>query len=214
MKVSSFIKKSVLAACLAIGVQSYAVADDLHIIVDVSQSNPMLSNAAFVKRAAQYSAEQMSSLKLGDSILVQTFGELQSAKNLERYEYTLTRQKRKRIERAVLHYIMTLPERSEPQPSTNLLAWFNRNALDCQKVPKTILILSDGIEASEYVNPNKLMAGKQSLPAPSEFVDVKGCNVVMFGLGAGRQDRETTQLRKAWAQYFNKAGARFTAIPL
>jgi hypothetical protein len=190
------------------------IAKDLHILIDASQSNPMLIDTAFNKRAAAFAVQSISQLKQHDTVRLQTFGSLQSADNFDVKALQVSRHNHRKVSAAVASYLVSLPQTLKPQGSTNVLAWFNRNPVDCSKDKHTILIISDGIEASEYVNPNHLLSGKQTLPAPSEFVNIRGCEVFMFGVGAGRLDQETIRLRKAWGQYFKQAGASFLAVPL
>lgn len=207
--------KTALTTFLIAGVISAPVmAKDLHILIDASQSNPMLIDTAFNKRAAAFVVQSITQLKQHDTVRLQTFGSLQSADNFEVKALQVSRHNHRKISAAVAAYLVSLPQKLRPQGSTNVLAWFNRNPVDCSKDQHTILIITDGIEASEYVNPNHLLSGKQALPAPSEFVSVRGCEVFMFGVGAGRLDQETMRLRKAWAEYFKQAGASFSAVPL
>lgn len=213
-KLSTTAKTLGLSMLISTVVNSTLMAKELTILVDASRSNPMLIDPAFNKRAAQYSFKMIEQLDKGDSIKVQTFGSLQSADNFAVNTVKLSRHNRKKIAKAVAKHLMALPERIKPQGSTNLLAWFNRNPIDCRKDSNTIMIITDAIEASEYVNPNKLLNGTQSLPEPSDFVNIRGCNVVMFGIGAGRSDKETIHLRKMWGRYFEQTGANFIAVPL
>ena len=190
-----------------------AQAKSLTILVDASASNPMLINTAFNRRATEHVIEQITALKRGDSVTMQTFGSLQSADNFKKHKLAITRHNRKKVAASFAKQLLALPKAIKPQGSTNIIAWFNRNQVNCDKGGQ-ILLLSDAIEASEYISPNDLLSGQKELPAPSEFVNVRGCEVILFGIGAGRSDSETTRLRKAWASYFDKAGASLTAIPL
>lgn len=207
--------KNVIAIILLMSaVSASAIAKDLYILVDVSASNPLLLDKAFNKRSALFTVQKVSQLKRYDTVKLQTFGSLQSVENFEQKTLKVSRHNHKKISAAIASYLLSLPETVKPQGSTNVLAWFNRNSLDCSKVKHTILIITDGVEASEYVNPKRLLSGKQSLPAPSEFVNVRGCEVLMFGVGVGRLDSETMRLRKAWSQYFEQAGATFSSVSL
>ncbi|MGB0662717.1 MAG: hypothetical protein ACPGMR_02875 [Pontibacterium sp.] len=208
------VKKALTSLVLSVAICTPAAAKDLHILIDASQSNPMLIDTAFNKRAAAFAVQSISQLKQHDTVRLQTFGSLQSADNFDVKALPVSRHNHRKVSAAVASHLVSLPKTLKPQGSTNVLAWFNRNPVDCSTDKHTILIITDGIEASEYVNPNHLLSGKQTLPAPSEFVNVRGCEVVMFGVGAGRLDQETIRLRKAWEQYFKQAGASFLAVPL
>ena len=208
------VKKALTSLVLSAAICTPAAAKDLHILIDASQSNPMLIDTAFNKRAAAFAVQSISQLKQHDTVRLQTFGSLQSADNFDVKALPVSRHNHRKVSAAVASYLVSLPKKLKPQGSTNVLAWFNRNPVDCSTDKHTILIITDGIEASEYVNPNHLLSGKQTLPAPSEFVNVRGCEVVMFGVGGGRLDKETIRLRKAWEQYFKQAGASFLAVPL
>ncbi|MFK4753130.1 hypothetical protein [Oceanobacter antarcticus] len=210
----NYFQKAITLFILTMSVCTPVAAKDLHILIDASLSNPMLIDTAFNKRAATFAVQLISQLKQHDTVKLQTFGSLQSTDNFDVKALQVSRHNQKKVAGAVAGYLMSLPKTLKPQGSTNALAWFNRNSVDCSKDQHTILIVTDGIEASEYVNPNHLLSGKQALPAPSEFVNIRGCEVFMFGVGAGRLDQETSLLRKAWGQYFKQAGASFLAVPL
>lgn len=211
---NNIFKKAIAAACLLSAATFHnAQAKEMIILLDASLSNPMLSDKAFNRRAGDYVIEQIKGLKRGDDITLQSFGSLQEADNFYQRRAKLTRHNHKKVARQLLKYIRALPQEFEPQGSTNLIAWFNRNPQRCEDVHK-IIVLTDAIEASEWADSNKLLSGEADLPKPSEFVNIKGCHITFFGIGAGRLDKETMNLRRAWAQYFNRANAKFEALTL
>jgi hypothetical protein len=109
--------------------------------------------------------------------------------------------------------VLAMPEHIKPQSSTNLLAFLNRYDFGCDDGGE-IILLSDGIESSEYVNGTELLSGKASLPKPTTSTRLKGCTVTFYGIGAGRSDTKLHRLRTQWQQYFDAAGATFKAIAL
>lgn len=202
------------ALALALSVSVVSEAKDLIVLVDVSQSNPMLTDKNFNRRAAEYVFAATKALNKGDTVSVQTFGSLTDTQNLNIKSQTVSRHNSKKVANSVGRYVMSLPEQIAGQGSTNLLSWFNRNAFDCSQEAHHILVITDGLEASEYVNPQRLLDGKQALPAPTEFVNLAGCDVTFYGVGSGMHDRSALHLRKVWGEYFKQAKVRFKDVPL
>ena len=196
------------AGLIAASVYAPVQAKTLTIALDLSGSNPLLNDKQFNHNAAQYVADTISHLEKGDDVVVQSFGSLDNTANFNRFELPIKRHNAKKVAGQVAQYVRALPSNSQAQGSTNLIAWFGRNSFGCEAGGQ-VIVLTDAIED---VNPNHLIQGKQDLPKPNEFVQLKGCSVTFYGLGVGRLDSEMLNLRRAWTNYFESAGARFTAI--
>ncbi len=71
-------------------------------------------------------------------------------------------------------------------------------------------MVTDGIESSSYVDGNQLLQGKKGLPKPD--VDLNGCSLTFYGLGAGLPPQAVRIIRNEWVHWAEQAGATFTAI--
>ncbi len=202
-----------LCAMASLGCSQPVSAKDLVIALDVSSSNPLLTDPTFKRSAALYIANAVAELKSGDRVVIKRVGSLNHSANFAAHTLPIERHNVKKVAKRVAAYILSLKQSSHAQGSTNLLAWLGRNPLSCGDGSRLIM-LTDGLEASEYVNPNHLLSGKQALPAPSEFVKLSGCSVSFYGMGVGLLDAQTNRLRRAWQRYFEQAAARFEAIVL
>ncbi len=187
-------------------------AETLTVGLDLSLSNPLVKDSAFSQTAAQYVAHHIKGMKDGDKIRIKTFGSRDNAANFNTKEKTISRHGSAKMARAVAQYIQhVVKDNSNTQKSTNIVAWLEFNDFDCANNGK-IIALTDGIEASSYVDPNALLDGKKDLPAPDEYAKLKGCDVVFYGLGIGWQPQQVKTLRKQWSRYFKQAGSTFSVI--
>lgn len=108
-------------------------------------------------------------------------------------------------------FIAGLPKSSvAPQGTTNIIAFLEFGDFDCANGGQ-ILLITDGIEASIYADPNALLKGKVKLPTPEPGF-LKGCSVTFYGLGAEQSAQEAKNIRDAWKRWFETAGAPFTAV--
>lgn len=215
----TFTRKSIVtlisAGLLSLGIafSSLIEAKTLTVLVDVSKSNPYLTSEATSKAMTLQVIDALSTLSQGDEVIVQTVGSLHASQNLQSERWTIKRHNRQSVSKALAKYLLALPKQVEAQGSTNLIAWFGRHAPNCE-AGSIVIVLSDAIEASEYVDSASLLSGKQALPEPHQYVALKGCTVRFIGLGAGRSDKEAHILRQAWQRYIELAGAEFKAVLL
>ena len=196
-------------ACLMVGSAS---AKTLTIGIDLSGSNPLLSHVNFAHGAATHVQAAIGDLNPGDVVQIKTFGARDSALNLRQHRVTISRRNRAaKVAGLVAQYIRTLPEQTKTgQSSTNLIAWLEfTDGFGCQHDGQ-VLVLSDGLESSTYIDGKDLLSGKKALPAPD--VDLKGCGLTFYGLGAGWPPKDVKRVRKAWQAWADEAGAKFTAI--
>ena len=203
--------KIALGAALVTVLNGAIEAKTLTIGSDLSQSNPLLQDANFNQQAVSYVVAQIRALKRGDVVVLKTFGGLADSQNFKSKSFTIKRHNAKKIAKYAAHHITKLASLSEAQKSTNLVAWLQRGRFDCAN-DSQIILLTDGIEASEYVSPSALLLGKANLPNPNKRHQLKGCEVVFFGLGVGRPDKQNNILLDEWHGYFEKAGVPFEAI--
>lgn len=200
----------VLAALAAVP----ASARTLTIGIDRSESNPFVTSGAFAQAAGAHARAEASALELGDTIRVRHFGE-RGEKNVRSETIRLTRALRANaVAESLSRYIAALPSKTaEPDHLTNILAFFELGSFDCTGHER-IVLYTDGIEASLTMSDRAFLSGKP-LPAPkADFL--KGCEVVMFGIGQSKDGSLPPALSKSiatrWEQWMSAAGAKFTAI--
>lgn len=201
----------ITALFLALGVTS-AQAVTLTVALDKSGSNPLLADPHFAASAANFVAGRIRSLKEGDVVRIRSFGARSKAANLLDQTFVLSRRLRARqVAEAVRRYVAALPQQAgQAQPSTNIIAFLEFDSgLDCAG-GGAALLLTDGLEASQYMSPRAFLAGRQSLPKPD--ADLSGCEVVFYGLGAGLPPKSARFMRREWTHYVTTAGGHFTAI--
>lgn len=204
------------SAAIAIFTIAPVQAKTLHIAIDVSASNPMISSVPFAKVISSRVSKQILALPLGDYVSLRTFGHLK-LDNLQQFDVRLTRKaKPEKVARAISKFMNNIPRGGvEPQKSTEIIAQLEWNEYNCS-VGDTILLITDGIEASSLINPNKLLSGEVSLPMPEDEY-LKGCNVQMIGIGKSTNGSwpsvNVKNLLREWKAYMKAAGADFKAIP-
>lgn len=204
----------VLTACTAdaADVTDTSVPVTLTIAFDKSASNPLLSDPNFAASAAEYAAELVGALKEGDTVRIRNFGARDVASNMLDQEFVISRRLRpQQAAAAVASYIASLPQQAaQAQSSTNIVAFLEFDSgLDCENGGK-VHLLTDGVESSTYVSSQSFLDGSQSLPTPD--VDLTGCHVEFYGLGAGLPPQSVRFMRKEWTNYVTAAGGKFTSI--
>lgn len=204
--------KKLFTCILFICAVSTADAKTLTIGIDLSASNPLLSHKNFAHIASQHVTSEITKLKDGDIVRVQTFGSRKDALNLLNPTFEISRRlKPNKVAGIVAQYIQSLPEQKDAsQSSTNLVAWLEfTSGFNCA-ANSHIFVITDGLESSSYVDGNLLLQGKKSLPKPD--IDLKGCGLTFYGLGAGWMPQQVKIVRKEWERWAEQAGASFTAI--
>lgn len=199
---------STLALCL---LPSLSAAKTLTIGIDVSGSNPLLSHENFAYEASEYAASAIRQLKPNDVVRITTLGARENAANVLMTKIVINRKLRtEKVAAMVAAYIRGLPTKEDvSQSSTNLIAWLQfTSGFDCATSGQ-ILVITDGLESSKEVSAEKLLAGKQGLPKAE--VDLKGCALTFFGLGAAWPESSVKFVRKEWTRWSEEAGATFTA---
>lgn len=189
-----------------------AHAKTVHVAIDLSGSNPLLAHANFAHVASNYVTEQIAPLKSGDVVRVQTFGARNDPANMLDALYEIDRHKRpKDVGAVIAQYIRSLPTRPNiAQGATNILAFLEFHpGFDCAN-DDHIVLLTDGLESSSTVNALALAEGKAQLPEPD--ISLKGCTLTFYGLGAGLPPEIVKNVRKAWQNWAEKAGATFHVV--
>lgn len=216
MKRLNIPKMTAAFSILALSTITQVHAKTLHIAIDVSASNPMISSVPFAKIISKRVSNQILALPLGNHVSLRTFGHLK-LDNLQQFDVKLTRKaKPEKVAKAVSKFMNNIPRGGvEPQQSTEIIAQLEWGEYDCS-AGDIILLITDGIEASSLVNPNELLDGTAKLPLPDdEFL--KGCAVQMIGIGKAANGSwpsvSVKHLLREWKIYMKASGAMFKAIP-
>ncbi len=180
--------------------------------LDLSQSNPIVSDKAFARKLAERVSSMIVGSGFASEIRVRTFGSYETSANNFHYDAVLsTHQRPEAVAAEVAKLIANTPALVESgvwraQAKTNILAFLDNAgaAFGCAGMPTTIVLLSDGMEDSEYAHLARANAG---LPAP-EDTPFKGCaELQILGLGQGQDSPEKThQLRGEWSRWAQAAG--------
>jgi hypothetical protein len=189
-----------------------AFTKTLFIGIDESASNPVVTDPAFAKAAGEYLRREISALQPGDFVRVRSFADRSSAHVGERSVQIDRWHKAEAVAHQVAQHVAALPSTPlKGQDKTEIVAFLEFKRFGCTDGVKLVL-LTDGLETG-VTSAKKLLAGKP-LPKPEGLL--KPCAVEMYGLGRSKDGSISTAqakvLRKAWADYFNAAGAAFTAI--
>ena len=206
------IKKPLAACVLAAICAANAQAKTLTIGIDLSGSNPLLTHKHFAAVAARYVADQITLLDDGDKVRITSFGARNEAENVLSKQVVISRKNRvKKVAKQVSSILQQLPSQAkEGQSETNIVAWLEfTNGFDCED-KSTVLVITDGIEHSSYTDGQSFAQGKKTLPEPD--VDLKGCKLIFYGLGAGLEPVMVKHIRKSWRSYAEKAGTTLTAV--
>ena len=215
MKTFLIFTTSLTAAALAAAAPTSAKTT--YFEIDQSRSNLAVSDADFNRIVARKAAATVMEQRLGDRVSVRTFGDINSTNPL-RYNVQLTR--RSNPPRAVARTVGQLVVRSGAsdtprQSRTEITALLEWNRYDCA-AGDHIIVLTDGVETGSVRSPSALLNGRESLPRPRAGL-LRGCTVSFWGFGRVTSGQMTSAqvntLRKAWADYFRVAGARFEAVP-
>lgn len=204
--------KKTIAVFLGGVISIGASARTLTIGIDLSASNPLLTHDNFAYMASKYARDEINKLENGDVVTVQTFGGRENVDNILSGSYTISRRmKSEEIAGAVAAYLQSLPSQTEQsQSSTNLLAWLEfGSGFNCNDKSQ-ILLFTDAVESSSMVDGNAFVQGKEGLPKPD--VDLTGCHITFWGLGAGFPHASVKFIRNEWRSWSDQAGASFSAI--
>lgn len=197
-----------LLTSLALGSNAKTVT----IGIDLSGSNPLLSHVNFAHMASEYVSNVIAGMKNGDVVRIKTFGARDEAVNILNADFEISRRvKPEKVAAAITQYLRSLPSNEGvSQGSTNLIAWLEfTSGFNCRD-NSVILVITDGLESSSYVDGGLLLQGKKGLPEPD--AELSGCALTFYGLGAGWPPRSVKFVRSEWRNWSEKAGASFTAI--
>jgi len=181
--------------------------------LDLSKSNPLTTNAAYAAKLADWVGDEIRSLRLGAVIHVRTFGVSDATRNTLRIDEQVTlRNSPETIAAGMETLISSVPDlvgqgKLEVQSRTNIVGFIRTNINfigECQ-TPTKFILLTDGIEDSEYGNLH-VPGGIVRSPAikPPQDKRYKCEQLVLLGLGQGLNgQQEKDRLRTIWTAWVN-----------
>ena len=187
--------------------------------LDLSKSNPMVTNDDYARRVADRVAPMIEDLPLRARVMVRSFGSYDATSNTLRIDQVLSaRAKPADFARGLRTLITGVPKlvrdgKLVAQNKTNILPFLQpmSQVVDCADGPVTFVLLTDGVEDSEYA---RLKNTSATLPAPTHE-RFQGCSdLQILGLGQGLNSPKTTErLRSTWTGWAETAGfASFTGL--
>lgn len=179
--------------------------------LDLSQSNPLTTNASYAAKQAQWVGDEIRALRLGATVHVRTFGVSDATRNTLRIDEQVTlRNSPETIATGMQTLIANVPAlvaagKLEVQPRTNIVGFIRTNINvigECQ-TPTKFILLTDGLEDSEY---GKLSEGGGALTSPTikppKDKRYKCEQLVLLGLGQGLNgQKQKDHLRDIWAAW-------------
>ncbi len=186
--------------------------------LDLSSSNPLVDDTSYARKVGRRIRRDFEDLAFRSEVRIRTFGAYESGSNPFSFDATVsTRQRPEILARDMETFISNIPllvkqGRLETQPYTNILAFLEETSieLDCSTLPTQVILVTDGVEDSEYV---RLKYRGAKLPRPKKIF--KGCyELQMIGIGRGIDSvKETNRIRKEWQTWAKRAGfQKFLAV--
>lgn len=213
-----------LAALILIGVIYYAATfayqtvegpegDGTHIIIglDISDGNPLVSDAGFADRAGERLRKLVSSLAIRSRVSIRSFGDYgESPASLQQDRDISANASPGQVGDLVNQIVEKMPEimaggKIQPHTDSNIVAFLEgiAGAVDCSRDTRLILV-TDGLEDSEYVT---ITDDTGALPNPLGPI-YEGCTQLqMVGLGRGQNSPVLTRhLQAQWQNWARQAG--------
>lgn len=181
--------------------------------LDLSRSNPLVKSQSYAGGAADVVADAVTDLPMASVVMIRTFGSYGSGNNL-RIDRQISSQKDEKpaaVASLVREIVANVPKlvkagKLDVQNDTNVVAFLENMAqfVDCGKMNTTVVLVSDGIEDSEYA---RLIDPNDSLPNPTAGL-YRGCeSLEIVGLGQGADSPQLTEhLRTEWERWAKAAG--------
>ncbi len=192
--------------------------------LDLSQSNPLVTKPLYAQKLAKRVGDQIRGLPLRSLVLIRTFGDSDGTRNTLRIDEVVSARNRpETIAASVELLIASVPQlvsdgRLEMQPSTHIIAFIKTMHLaigEC-RTPTTFILLSDGLEDSEYArlkNPGAHLP-PLDIRAPQDK-RFKCDELQILGLGEGLpRQSDVDHLRDEWQNWASGDGPfqRFSGL--
>lgn len=180
--------------------------------LDLSKSNPLVSDKGYAARVAERLSGELSNLPIRSRVIVRTFGIYNATSNHLKIDQTISgRARPEDVADGISKLVANLPAlvaqgKLKAQMKTNIVPFLETmsHVVDCSSMETKIILLTDGAEDSEY---GKLTRRGGSLPVPSERL-YDGCDQLqVLGIGQGFNSPKTTaRFQVAWKTWSQGAG--------
>lgn len=211
--------KKLIAGLVVVGFGlfgSQALADDgpsrLIIGLDLSASNPLVTDNAYASKAGRRVGDEIGKLVYRSELSVRTFGAYDADANPFTFDAIASvNDEPEALKNDMTLFISNVPllvqqGKLQTQPMTNIIAFMEELSLtlDCREMPTTIILVTDGVEDSEYV---RLIHRDAQLPLPEKKIFYRCAELQILGLGRGiNSPSETKRLREEWEKWAKAAG--------
>ncbi len=194
----------------------HLVSDDggpsrLIIGLDLSASNPLVTDNMYAYKAGRRVGEMVGELEYRSELTVRSFGSYDAEKNPLAIDTDVSvYAKPEVLKNQITMLIKGVPllikqGKLQTQNMTNIIAFLEETAInvDCGQLPTTIVLVTDGVEDSEYT---RLIHRDAKLPKTKKIF--KGCKELqIIGVGRGiNSPSETKRIRGEWKKWATKAG--------
>jgi hypothetical protein len=179
--------------------------------LDLSASNPLVLDNRYAHKAALRVGDVVGDLAYRSEYSIRTFGAYDSSNNPFTFDAIVSvRNEAAALKNDTVTFISNVPllvqqGKLKTQNMTNILAFLEELALnvDCDQMPTTVILVTDGVEDSEYV---RLVHRNAHLPKTKKIF--KGCyELQILGIGRGVDSpSETKRLREEWKKWSKRAG--------
>lgn len=205
--------KSLTIAFLALIIMSQASAEtvtteptkNILVLVDLSESVPILTDAAYAEYVAERTVEGISGLQIGSVIRLRTLGDYSTESNPMRLEWKVgpTTARPEMVINQLSAAIAAVPSQVEagnlePQGSTHLIAAVEELAweIECSNdATWTVIMVTDGRDTSG-----------EGFPEQIAYPWYEGCDQLQIIGINGATPAETRQLRNSWADFSEQLG--------
>jgi len=187
------------------------------VIADISESFSITENPKEAKKSARFVYDKLRGLRIGDTVSFGQLGEYGQNRNTSYRVRASKKYKPRRVRKDIYRFVSNIPGLIKKgvfrvNNATNIHGFLLDNAphFNCHN-KGVIMILSDGVESSEFADKASILAGK-SPPTPPRL---KGCTVYMLGTGHGHgasSVKLTQAINRYWDVYFKAAGASFISL--
>ena len=185
--------------------------------LDLSTSNPLVDDKMYAAKLAQRVSAQIKNLPPRSEVWVRTFGVYDANSNNLRFnEIVSARNRPEKVANGIETLVANIPTLIDRgiikgQPNTNIIGFLENmtQVADCSDGMKTtFILLTDGVEESEYANMRNASA---QLPASIMVSDSAQCQELqILGLGQGLgSPSETRRLREIWSDWSAGVGRPF-----
>lgn len=180
--------------------------------LDLSKSNPLVSDGGYAARVAERLSGELLALPIRSRVIVRTFGVYNATSNHLKIDQTISgRARPEDVADGISKLVANLPAlvsqgKLKAQMKTNIVPFLETmsHVVDCSAMATKVILLTDGAEDSEY---GKLTRRGGSLPAPRQRL-YDGCDQLqVLGIGQGFNSPKTTaHFQKAWKGWSQGAG--------